>query len=260
MGLDIDPEQLAFLASKGLTVGAGMGRDMDQAWDSLHSSCQEGAQDAPSRFLLADPSDISVTGEGPLNATAALLRALNWGVDAEVGKLAAWPVAPRSAFTRRKQVTLLEDAGLTPPVTGVPLELAGGGVRDFVLEQEGGGSETLERLQLLRHSARYSVAAQRGEGASASVWVLKEGDRVLPQEYRTAGEARRGALALIKGLEGHDLPRIDVVKIVARESGPVWSLTRTRVAQKIRLRATWASPKRESVPCAGWVFALRSEP
>lgn len=255
MAITIDQQLIHFMPRLGLRAGVGQGADMDAAWDVLQSSC------SPSSALaLADPAGTRVMSQLPGPAPAVLRKAARHSEQMGAGDILAWPLASRSSYSRRTVRLVVDDTEVEAPGDDVPLLLS---EHPFLSLVESMGEaipgEILEDARVTSRTARYKPVVTRGTGSSTAEWVVLSDKEIVLGGFRTSGEAKKAAISLIRGMNGHDAANLKVVKVSAKETGPVWSIDRDRVRQRIRAQVTWATAKKDPLPCVGWIFCCRDE-
>lgn len=280
MATDPTPAQLEALAvapyaPHALAVGFGAGADVDAAFDAAaaESANVHGSTGAHPSLALADPSRIQVVpGATPLPAPAVALAVADFVADAAVpaGVLHAWPVTTPAAFTRRRARVTITDPALAPLPVGrlVRLDPAWRQAIGAALADAGtplGDGELVESVDVVRHRARYKpvVSVNRGKSTATFAVLDPRTDRLISTGHRTAGEARRAAVALAKSgpvtTSGPDpdVADLHVVKVTTREGLPFVHVARTRVASTTVLKVAVIAAKESArgPRVTGWVFA-----
>ena len=218
--------------------------------------------------IAAMPPGADLDGGEPVTLPRALLvasRALRSGT-VSAGSCAALPVCAANLMRRRKIRLVLTDPALdlpaeTGPIVDVTPELetllraaaaeAGNAVED---------GETLEAVTVTAARHRYKPVVTSHAGGSASSYVVLHPatGQLLGDGARTAGEARRAAVELLKAgpVGGVQTARLEVVRLTRRADGqPYVDVARTRIASRVVLSMTVASVKNPAkLKTTGWLF------
>lgn len=250
-------------------LGVGADADVDAAFDDATESAWYDyghARIVPS-VASVDAGQVVVAEGRPVSRALAIQAAL--------AALAAGELAPNTAYAyaltddaayRRRRLNLtLTDPGLEVGPEGllgyVPQVLSARLLEEAASAGGGlGDDEMLESVDVRRARARYRPVATPHRGASSSSFavLLESTDRIVAAGHATGSDARRAAVALAKEgpVGGIDLARLEVVKLTRRVDGPLITVERTRVAQRVALRLTFAAEKApERTKHTGWLFA-----
>lgn len=248
------------------------GADIDEAYDAAVADAAD-TFGASHPLLAVTPDAMDLTYSESLSASGGS------GTRTLAGALRAAPVAaaasdtvvavPYSAdrFWARRRINLkVDDPALELGVDGTitePTVLAADDDLLAVLTGQLDGDvalrdgELVDAVTLQRLRCRYRTVVTKGEGKGARKYVARADSGVVLGEGRTASEARRAAVAAMKGaLDGVERYGVEVYVETRRESGPHLRLERVRVAQRGAVRLAVAEEKDPSrTKIAGWVFA-----
>lgn len=278
MATDPTPAQLDAIpalpdAPPGLVTGYGPGGDVDAAFDAAAALAADthGSTGAHPSLAGCDPSAIRPVDTTPAPAPAVALAVAAAAADLEPGVVHAWPVCAPAAYTRRRVRITLTDPALPAVTPGrvTRLDDTWASAIRAALDADGAplvDGEIVESVDVVRHRARYKpvVTVNRGKSASRFAVLDPATSTLVATGFRTAGDARRAAVALAKAGPvttagpDPDVAALHVVKVTGREDDlPLIRVDRTRVKATTVLKVTIAAPKQTArgLRTTGWVFA-----
>lgn len=257
----------------GVWVIDAAGADVDEAYDAAVAAAAD-TFGAAHPLLELPPDGMDFTyrdqlvasgGSGARTLTGA--RRAAPGAAAAADTTVALPYSADRFWARRRINVKIDDPELELGVDGTVTEPVDLDVDEELLAvlcglADGGAPtdvEMVDAVVLQRLRCRYRTVVTKGEGKSSRKYVARADSGALLGEGRTASEARRAAVAAMKGdLDGVERYGVDVYAEVRRESGPHLRLERVRVAQRGAVRIFVAAEKDpERTKVAGWVFAGR---
>jgi hypothetical protein len=253
-------------------LGVGADPDVDTAFDDATETAWYDyghARLIPSVASI-DAGHVIVADARPASralAVQAALTALTAG-ELEAGTAYAYALTDDTAYRRRRVRLTLTDPALEVGPEGMYGQVSTELAQRLLAEADAAGApladgERLESIEVQRVRARYRPVATVHRGASASSFavLLAGADRLLSTGHANGGEARRAAVALANAgpVAGEELARQEIVKITRRVDGPLIDVARTRVAQRVTLRLTFAVEKDPGrTKHTGWLFAGRA--
>ena len=271
----------------GAFMGVGAGQDPDSAFDD---AVEAAWYDYGHAGLVPSVADIpagsaELSGAAPTSLLLAVRQARRALADLPAGKLVAVALLADKAFRRRKVRARIDDPALEWPAgSGEVVELTApaeqavlGAVRAQLAQKAAlatgdqptkvaqpiSDDEQLESVYLVRASTSYKALAQANKGQGERSFVVQLGAAPVLGGFRTAGEARRAAVA---GIRAGDLRlpagtsqtyQLAVYAMSGRAGGlPLVSVARTRVRQRASIVVTLATPKplTKAPKVAGWLF------
>lgn len=266
----------------GAFAAFGPGADVDAAFDEAVSAAgyDYGFAELLPSVTAADPSAVSPVDGEALSvdqavarmrahiAQAAAARAAHASEDDETATepapqpVLAWPVAASAAHSRRRVRVVLDGTDLDMPVSaGVlldpPAELAAALAEAGVAPGEG---EVLERVEV-KVRARFKPVPTPIKDKTEGRFVVVDPatQTIVSDGHAKSSEARRAAVALLKAKPATDLStgHLEVFKLSGRLGGlPLIRVQRTKVAQRVTVKATFATVKKPgATKVAGWLFA-----
>lgn len=258
----------AALAPYGAAAALGAGDDPDEAFDYATGNA---AGPGAALLLAADPAELRTFG---LNQDQDL--ATVWSVDQVAGHalawlrdrdehsptVAAWPIAARSAHTRRTVRARVEVPELEVDSTGAarwlpPTPAVAAALADVV--EPGALDGALEQTSFSRR-ARYRTLVERFTGKAAHSFAVFDGDVIVSGGHPTAGVAGRAGRDLLKAMDkdDHTLKVLEVRKVSGREGGnPLQRVSRARHTQVLQYKLTFAEPKKASgAKVVGWLIVV----
>lgn len=249
-----------------LAHGLDKGGDLDAAFDDAvdQAGYDYGFAGLIPSIAAMDAEHVTPVLEVPVTLERAALlavRALHAG-GLEPGTTYAIPVCPDSAVKRRRvRVTLLDPQLAVAEVAGrlghvtPQLEATLRDHADNLLDDE-----QFERVDVVTARPRYRPVVTAFTGATKAEFAVLDptGQRLVSGGHRTAGEARRAAVDLVKqgAVAGSPTGSLEVVKVSRRADGnPFSRIARVRVSTRLVLKLTVGALKDPTkVKTTGWVF------
>lgn len=252
----------------------GHGADLDDAYDDATTTAgnTHGYTGTHPSLASTNPERVHPTNTPPTTAAATALRIteLLTTTPPAPGHVTAYPVAPPSAFTRRRVRITLDDPNLhlpdTPgPVTHLTEELTAI-IRTAIADtgEPVTNTETIETVDVTRARSRYKPVVETYRGKTQSTYaVWNPTNRVIvADDFPTAGTARRAAVELSKaGPLTDEYPEpptsdLEIIRVTRRDTGdPYLRVTRTRIRQTVTLKVVLITEKNpDKTRTIGWAF------